>query len=189
MLDENQTNTGLTSDEGQASGGEGGTSAKAPRTYTEKEYSDALANAGRQAVERAKADMQTQIDALQSQLDEKELAAIGDNPEAKSKFQLNREKSALEKRIKELENDAAKGRKYEQLQEAQKIAAGYENIDPEDLVGKTTEDAEAFCKKYGKPKGEQPVEPKPDSGVNSGGGKSPQTARELINAGLRKMNK
>lgn len=197
MLDESQTQAGLSSEEGQASAEKGGTSAKAPKTYTEKEYSDALSKAGRDAVDRVKGEMQEQIRSLQSQLDERDEAGIDkSNPDALSNFQLKKQIRDLNSRIKSLEAEKAdltesanKGKEYEQLEFARKIAADYDGIDPLDLKGKTEEEAKAFCERYGKPKGESQETGKVDSGVTSGGGKSMQSrsGSDNIREGLKKM--
>ena len=156
--------------------GKGETSTGKPRTYTE---ADMKAETGRRKkVETQLTEMQSRLAELERNDDERELAGIKDKPDAQANFQLKKSIKELKAElaqskmtIEELKEQASKGTRYEQLEAARKISAQYENIDPEDLIGKTEEQITAFCKKYGKVKGKEDEPPgrKPDSGVTGGG--------------------
>lgn len=193
MVDGNQgTNVGLSSDEGQTSSGDGKTSQEAPRAYTveewrrSKEYSDALASAGRTKI----AEKDEIISDLTRRLEELENASAGDDNEKLNALQRKRKDAEKEKllrqkdaRIAELEEKARKADEYEQMEAYKGLAGQYENIDPKDLVGKSEEDAKAFCKRYGVPKNSETSAGKVDGGRSSGGGGGREpTLQELQNS-------
>jgi hypothetical protein len=176
MLDESNTTTKDTLlEKGQSSSGEeGGTSTVKPRNYTEKELSDRVAKAGREKVSA----METQIEELKDQIESlKTDPSKPVNAEVLAGYRkqvrdLKAANAQKEQENADLREQASKGTKYEQLDAARKLAEPYENIDPEDLIGKDEEGIKAFLKKYGKKKGETTPEGesyKPDSGVTHGG--------------------
>lgn len=213
MSDDNQTVVqDEHSTEGQHSGNQEDSSANTPKTITitEKELSDRLAKAGNDRINQISKQFQDKIDDLTGRLEAKEdadeLAKIPqEDTKGRSDFQV---KQSLRKQIKSLETerdtaiakakddeeDALSWRNHKQKQDSlavmKRIADKYENIDPEDLVGKTEEQAKEFCKKYGKPKESQQEEQhQPDSGIGSGGKLSDKSFIEGIGSGKIQLTK
>ena len=205
---------------GQPSTGKGdGTSAGSPKTYTEAELqeavrkrtSDRLAEAGRKAKQESES-LQSQIKAsndtiaaLQKQLDDAEDGHFKNNPDALTVSQMRRqlrderakllqEKTELDNQRKAHQTELDEAKSYRVLRLAEKVAEGYTDVDPQELVDLTDgsqERMEVLAKRIGVAKDAKTGEAtwlKPDSGVTSGSGVdiSKMTAREKIEAGLKK---
>ena len=182
-------------------------------TYTkadiDKAISDALSRRGHELARESKAkadalvaEKNQDIQKLQDRLDELELAGVDkDNPEATTLFQIKKELRNVKAGLRQAEIDKAnlaekaeKADRYEQLEATRKVAAKYENIDPVDLIGKTDEQIDAFCKRYGKLKDAASPEDSnhvPDSGRTSGGtvDVSKLSPSEKIHLGVSRQSK
>ncbi len=184
--------------EGQSSPESQGQTSTQTRTYTEEEFkaaqnrlSDKLAEAGRkhkaeiESISSQVTEHQDRIKSLMSQIDEMEDKGIT-NPDAKQvkadqralrqlKAELLTEKANLTREKQSWESEKAELAQVKALKKAQDVAKGYEGIDPEDLVKFTDgseANMEAFAKKFGKPKWEEPKKPdgtRPISEASAGG--------------------